>query len=318
MKRALKILVRIYEGFISGLVYVSVALILFMLLCICASVLLRQTPYALGWELEASEYILILITFFGTGWLMRTGGHTRVDMLPNVFKGRTQDLYNGFSYSVVAAVCLALLLIGIDTTWDAFAAGIQQVKVYTFPKWILIAVIPFGCIFLLVESVKLAIRNFGGKLILVVDDEVDVIDSLKEMIKGYRVHEALDFDTATEKLKRNIYDVVILDIMGVQGLDLLEMSAKRGFPTLMLTAHAINPEALKECMTRGAVSFIPKEEISNITTYLSDAITRTRGDARVNFYQRLGPYFDFRFGPGWDQGEPFWAEARKILGGKEA
>ncbi len=56
------------------------------------------------------------------------------------------------------------------------------------------------------------------------------------------------------------YDIVILDIMGVNGFDLLKVSVKRGFPTVMLTAYALTPEALEKAIRLGAVSFLPKEK----------------------------------------------------------
>jgi DNA-binding response OmpR family regulator len=39
------------------------------------------------------------------------------------------------------------------------------------------------------------------------------------------------------------YDLVILDIMGVRGFDLLDMAVGRNLPVAMLTAHALNPQA---------------------------------------------------------------------------
>ena len=106
MKRALRIVEKIYNAFVNGIVYIAIGLILFMMLCISISVFLRRTQYAFGWGLEASEYILIILTFFGTGWLLKTGGHTRVDIIPNAIKGRAQELYNGLIFSIVAIVCL--------------------------------------------------------------------------------------------------------------------------------------------------------------------------------------------------------------------
>jgi len=313
MKRALRIAENIYNAFVTGIVYIAIGLTLFMMLCISASVFLRRTQYAFGWGLEASEYILIMMTFFGTGWLLKTGGHTRVDIIPNAIKGRAQELYNGLIFSIVAIVCLVLTLAGISTGWEAYVAGTMQIKVYTFPKWILISIIPFGGFFLFVESAKIAYHYFARKLILIVDDEVDIIESLQDLLEGYRFHTARDFDGASEKLKTNAYDAVILDIMGVRGFDLLRLSAEKGFPTLMLTAHALNPDALEKSMKLGAVSFLPKDEMVNISAFLEEALTMSKKDARISFYLKLGSYFDDRFGPDWDNNEAFWVEAREVL-----
>jgi len=317
INRTIKILEKIYDGLLAGLVYVAAVLILFMVLCISASVFLRHTEYAFGWQLEASEYILIIITFFGTGWLLKTGGHIRVDIIPNWVKGKRQAFYNGSTYIIVSIVCLAFTITGVFTAWDAYIAGTLQIKIYTFPKWILISLIPLGGFFLFVESGKLAYRCFSRKVILIVDDEADVLTTLDEILGlgHYRVDTAQDFDTASEKLKYNVYDGVVLDIMGVQGFDLLRMSVEKGCPTIMLTAHALHPAALKKCMELGAISFVPKEKMESITSFVDDALTMSEKEARLNFYLKLGGYFDHRFGPGWDKDEAFWSEARKVLSG---
>ncbi|MBW2105691.1 MAG: TRAP transporter small permease subunit [Deltaproteobacteria bacterium] len=311
MKRTLKFIKRVYNRCINGLVYIGAGLILFMVLIISASVFLRTTKYSFSWGLEASEYILIITTFFAAGWLLKTGGHIGVDIIPNFIKGRPQDLYNGVIYSIVAIVCLVFTMVGAFTAWDAYVAGTLQVRMYTFPKWILISLIPIGGFFLFVESVKLAHINFRGKLILIVDDEVDILDTLKEFLKNYKVHEAQNFATASDKLENNVYDVVILDIMGVKGLDLLKMSIEKDLPAIMLTSHAFNMDTFKKSMKTGAVSFMPKAEIENIDLYVKDALTMSKEDARLSFYRRLGSFLDYRFGPGWDKHDGFSTEAHK-------
>lgn len=311
MKRTLKFIRSVYNDCINGLVYIGAGLILFMVLIISASVLLRTTKYSFSWGLEASEYILIITTFFAAGWLLKTGGHIGVDIIPNFIKGRPQDLYNGVIYSIVAIVCLVFTIVGAFTAWDAYVAGTLQVRMYTFPKWILISLIPIGGFFLFVESVKLAHINFRGKLVLIVDDEVDILDTLKEFLENYKVHEAQNFATASDKLENNVYDVVILDIMGVQGLDLLKMSIEKDLPAIMLTSHAFNMDTFKKSIKTGAVSFIPKTEIENIDLYVKDALTMSKEDARLSFYRRLGSFLDYRFGPGWDKHDGFSMEAHK-------
>ncbi|MGE5839828.1 MAG: response regulator, partial [Deltaproteobacteria bacterium] len=78
-----------------------------------------------------------------------------------------------------------------------------------------------------------------NKMILVVDDEQDVLDIVSEVLDMCVVHKARDYDTAMQYLLMYVYDIVVLDIMGVRGFDLLRTSVTRGFPTVMLTAHAL-------------------------------------------------------------------------------
>src|SRR4030067_1737718 len=89
----------------------------------------------------------------------------------------------------------------------------------------------------------------SGKKILAVDDEPDVLTVLEEEIKDAaptcQFDRATSYEEAVEKMIAWTYDVVVLDIMGVRGFDLLELAVNRNFPVAMLTAHALSPDALK-------------------------------------------------------------------------
>ena len=82
------------------------------------------------------------------------------------------------------------------------------------------------------------------KKILIVDDEPDILETLEELLDIFTVTTAVTFEEAVTCLKNNTYDVAILDIMGVRGYDLLEVTHKLCIPTLMFTAHALSPANL--------------------------------------------------------------------------
>ncbi len=112
------------------------------------------------------------------------------------------------------------------------------------------------------------------KIVLVVDDEVDVTDTVTEVLDMCLVRKANDYDTARQLLMSYTFDIVILDIMGVNGFELLKTSVKRGFPTVMLTAYALTPEALEKSIKLGAVSFLPKEKMSELDEFLADVVLK--------------------------------------------
>jgi len=100
--------------------------------------------------------------------------------------------------------------------------------------------------------------------VLAVDDEKDILDTIEDVLDKAKVDRAEDYDSASQKLKDRKYDLAILDIMGVNGLDLLVEAVNKGIPTVMLTAHAMNPETLKASINKGALSYIPKEELTRL------------------------------------------------------
>ena len=153
-----------------------------------------------------------------------------------------------------------------------------------------------------------------GKKILIVDDEPDVLEQLRELLDMCIVDTAPSFETAQKFLNKNTYDVAIFDIMGVRGYDLLELANQKGLPALMLTAHALTPDNLVKSIKEGAQSYIPKEKMSDITTYLTDILkAQAKGiEKQGTWFARLKQFFDKKFGPGWkEEHKEFWQEFDK-------
>ena len=151
------------------------------------------------------------------------------------------------------------------------------------------------------------------KMILVVDDEPDILDSVSEELDMCILHKASDYETALQYLLSYTYDIVILDIMGVNGFELLRTAVSRGFPAVMLTAHALTPEALKKAIKLGAVSFLPKEQIAEMRSFLEDAVVGTRKQAWQRLFDKLGGTFNKRFGPDWKEKDKFFREFEEEL-----
>ena len=92
-------------------------------------------------------------------------------------------------------------------------------------------------------------------------------------MRGHDRHHIPAGQTALESQE---FHIAILDIMGVDGYGLLDIANKRDIPAVMLTAHAFNAENLVRTIKEGAYSYIPKEEISDISTYLVRCTDRHR------------------------------------------
>ena len=151
----------------------------------------------------------------------------------------------------------------------------------------------------------------SGKRILAVDDEIDILETIEDILDDAQVDTAGDYETASRKIKDNPYDLAILDIMGVNGLQLLAETVASGIPTVMLTAHAVNPEALMESIQKGAISYLPKEKLAELDELLEILLdAHQKGDPPWKIlFEKLGAYFDERFGDDWQaQENKFWSE----------
>ncbi|MGD8256190.1 MAG: response regulator [Desulfobacterales bacterium] len=151
------------------------------------------------------------------------------------------------------------------------------------------------------------------KVVLVVDDEVDITDTVEEVLDMCLIRKANDYDTARQLLMSYTFDIVILDIMGVNGFELLKLSVKRGFPTVMLTAYALTPEALEKSIKLGAVSFLPKEKMSDLDKFIADVVLKEGQPVWGKLFDKLGSFFNKRFGPDWKEQNKFFEEFEQSI-----
>ena len=155
----------------------------------------------------------------------------------------------------------------------------------------------------------------NGKRILAVDDEPDILIVLEEEILAVapncKVDKAATYEEAVDKLKSQTYDVVILDIMGVRGFDLLALAVSRHLRVAMLTAHALTPEALKRSFEMKARAYLPKEKLGEIVPFLEDVLTYEYLPGWKRLFAKLEGFFTEKFEHLKEKsGINFWVEMR--------
>lgn len=152
-------------------------------------------------------------------------------------------------------------------------------------------------------------HTLDGMKILVVDDEPDVLETLSELLSMCNVIKAETFEEAKKCLDNEVFDFAILDIMGVNGYELLELAKNKKMLVVMLTANALSVKDTVRSFKGGAASFVPKEKVSEIPTYLMDIIdAHQKGTSFVSpWMKRLGAFYEERFGKNWKKDDKgFW------------
>lgn len=148
------------------------------------------------------------------------------------------------------------------------------------------------------------------KKILVVDDEPDILTTVEEEILAScpdaKIDKATKYEDAAGFLKSKDYDLVILDIMGVRGFDLLEIAKGKKGKVAMLTAHALNPEALKKSHDMGAMAYLPKDKLGELVPFLEDILRDDYKTGWQRLMQKLDSFFDDKFD------EPEWKKKAGI------
>ena len=145
----------------------------------------------------------------------------------------------------------------------------------------------------------------NGKTILAVDDEPEALLVLEEEIleaaPKCKFEKATTYEDAAKKLESQTYDVVILDIMGVRGFDLLDLAVRRKFHVAMLTAHALTPEALKRSFEMKAQAYLPKEKLGEIVPFLEDVLKYEYLPGWRRLMKKLKIFFDSKFESDWEK-----------------
>lgn len=158
------------------------------------------------------------------------------------------------------------------------------------------------------------------KLVLAVDDEEDVLESIRDLLpeSDMTLHTAKTFENARELLASYSYDLVILDIMGVRGFDLLKIASVHNLPSVMLTAHAVNPEALKKSIELGARAYLPKDMLSSLVPFLEDVLKLNYQPVWIKALDHVSSLFNKKFGSNWRKSEQaFWDDFQKTLSMEE-
>ena len=139
------------------------------------------------------------------------------------------------------------------------------------------------------------------KIVLAVDDEPDVLDTLAELLDLCQVVKKTNYDDAVEYLNTGSPDLAILDIMGVNGFELLKLCVTKKIDAVMLTAHAFSIESLKKSLELGARAYLPKEKLADIVSFLEDVITMEHKKNWQRLFNRLGGFLNASFGANWDK-----------------
>jgi DNA-binding NtrC family response regulator len=145
----------------------------------------------------------------------------------------------------------------------------------------------------------------NGKKILAVDDEPDVLAVLEAEIMdacpNCTLDKATTYEGAVRLLESNPYDVVVLDIMGVRGFDLLEIAVKKDLKVTMLTAHALNPETLQKAIQMKARAYLPKEKLGEVVPFLEDVLKYDYESGWKRLFGKLYGFFTERFESDWEK-----------------
>ena len=143
--------------------WLSTAVLTALMLLICVDVLLRYVFNApLSWGVEISEISLLWITMLGSAYVLREGGHIRVDLLFNMISPAATRRCAMFSCVICAIACAVLTVFGSEAVLTSIMRGSFRPTQLEVPVWAIIIVIPVGAALLTLRFVRLFFEYRSG------------------------------------------------------------------------------------------------------------------------------------------------------------
>jgi C4-dicarboxylate transporter DctQ subunit len=136
----------------SVMAWIAALAIIFMMFAISYAVMMRYVwNKPVPWIVEISSYLMLYITFLGTAWLQRKGGHVEVDLFTGRLKPRVRAAFKTITSLGGAVVGFILAWKGSLVTVDYFQRDVTAIGILNTPQFLLIGIIPIGGFLLLVE-----------------------------------------------------------------------------------------------------------------------------------------------------------------------
>lgn len=149
------ILARGYDALIYGMAWLAGALLGLMFVAIVVDVLLRNLGFQSSAHLFTfTEYALLMVPCFGAPWLVRERGHVFVEIGLNALPARARRRAVVVIGWLCIGVCLILAVSGIAVAARNFALNDIDTRSLDAPRWLLVACIPIGFLFMATEFVR--------------------------------------------------------------------------------------------------------------------------------------------------------------------
>ena len=139
----------------DAMFFLASILIIAIMVIISLEVFLR---YVMGsptiWALDVTRYILVYLTFLGASSLLRTDDHIIIDIVTERLSPGVRRILNIVTSILGAIACLTIFLFSVVTTWEHFRSGVLVVDPIEIPKYIPMAIIPIGTLFLFLVFIE--------------------------------------------------------------------------------------------------------------------------------------------------------------------
>ncbi len=146
MSKLMKLLVALEKTIIGACLGLAVIVIM-------VSVIGRRIGSAPPWAEEVVRYLIIWITFIGSGVCFRRGAHYGVDVIRRVNNPGFQKFIGSFVILVSMVFAALLVVFGGKYTMFAMSSG-QKTAALGWPIWIVYISVPIGGVLVILHLIE--------------------------------------------------------------------------------------------------------------------------------------------------------------------
>jgi TRAP-type C4-dicarboxylate transport system permease small subunit len=145
----------VFDKTITAMMVLGAALIIIDTLAVSIDVIVRYVAGVSYTGLfELTEYSLLWITFLATAWLLKTGGHIRVDLLADRLEPGPRAILDSIASIIGILLLGALTWYGARLTVLDFQTGLYLSSILSPVKWPIEIIIPIGYLLLLIDLLR--------------------------------------------------------------------------------------------------------------------------------------------------------------------
>lgn len=148
-------LIRLYDRLVDGLAVVSGLMLIWLMVAVVLSVLIRniggQPP---AWLFTSTEYSMFYLTLLGAPWLVREKGHVFVEVAITHLPPAVLNVVSRIVMLVCAGIAFVLAWKGLELVISNVQGGDYDVRTYFIPMWIFTITYPISFALMGVEFTR--------------------------------------------------------------------------------------------------------------------------------------------------------------------
>jgi len=155
---------KIIDGVINFFAVIAGILLATMALIVTYNVIMRyfinRPPV---WAIETTEYIMVYATFLAAAWVLKHGGHVKIDIILVMLSKKRQHALSVLVCILGIVACGLLAWYGMKATYSLYSREVIMMKMMPWPKWVLVAPIPIGILLTFIQFIRKLIGLIATK-----------------------------------------------------------------------------------------------------------------------------------------------------------